>query len=151
MKEPHSIEEKVAKLQELKKTEHEYSLKRDFSDIYFNDPHTIDIEHLDQEFSSIRKDIYLQPSARTENQILGLTDSEDLQIRIFCGCVIRMVAVALDIPNNTIIISQNIFQRFYFMYSLRVTAGRAIPSTMSRKPVVPASCWHAKLRTRIAT
>jgi hypothetical protein len=89
------------------------SQKKNLSDMYFDEDDESDQKD-ENEFSSIREKIYISPSKPSQSAKLGLHSEDEAVVRLTAASIIRKVGVMMNIPNQTIIIAQSIFQRFYF-------------------------------------
>lgn len=103
----------VALPQGLIKGEEGQTLKASLQQYYFSKDQA-NGHKVHSEFTNVKEDIYLPPSTQTPSREIGLDKEEEDYLRAYGAALIKKVGIALDIPNETILFAQNIYQRFYY-------------------------------------
>lgn len=100
-------------LDQLKLTETEVPTKTSLESVYFDEslPFHQENEHY---YACVREEIYLSPSIISKTVELGMSADDEQHVRLVGAAFMRKVGIMLQMPNETIVIGQNIYQRFYF-------------------------------------
>lgn len=106
-------EENDGLFESIKGQEKDFLIQKDNSALYYNsDEATLDCTPL--EFTNLKENIYLKPDSPSRSVAEGMPPEDDLALRVIGSGMIRKVGVALRCQNETIVVSQAIFQRFYY-------------------------------------
>ena len=63
---------------------------------------------------NVQAEIYQPRSQGSRAVQLGMKEEDDMKVRAYGASAIRLVGVQLEVPNETIVYAQSIFQRFFF-------------------------------------
>jgi hypothetical protein len=106
-------EENTGLFESIKRQEKDFLIPKDNTALYYDsDQATSDCPP--PEFINLKENIYLKPNSPSRSVEEGMSPEDDLALRVIGSGMIRKVGVALHCQNETIIVSQCIFQRFYF-------------------------------------
>lgn len=101
-------------LEQLKLSETELPKKTSLERIYFEEDQEM-LKENDHDYAYVREEIYISPSKVPKSTQMGMPEKEETHVRLLGASYMRKVGVLLKIPNETIVIGQTIFQRFYFV------------------------------------
>lgn len=109
-------EEPQQLLEYLRASESKFQLKNNLGGYYFDPAEGVGGGQEQITFTSGRSDIYLKPGFKTQTELEGLAANDDIVLRRTYAAAIKIVGTTLQFPNETIILGQNIFQRFYIRF-----------------------------------